>query len=168
MKSGRSSFSSTDTTQVDHHEEISNEDDSIIQELQGIRKRKGSTVSKKSFSSMSSSSSSSKSSSTEKDYTFKYRPSVGNPLILNAEELLLEEKQCRFMSKTGRYMVKHVKHKSQKSQRLVSDFFTTFVDMKWRYTLASFTLFFLISWVFFAVLYCTMDPNGVKIGNYRI
>jgi len=75
-------------------------------------------------------------------------------------------------------MGKHVKHKHQTSQRLVSDFFTTFVDMKWRYTLASFACFFLVSWIFFACFYYAIEEvyyhqrfkndNSTEWGNYCI
>lgn len=97
-------------------------------------------------------------SENNNNYTVHYYKDVGNPLKLNPAELALEEKQCRFMSKNGRYLVKHVKHKQNKfNQKLVSDFFTTFVDMKWRYTLISFAGFFLISWVIFACLYYLIE-----------
>ena len=104
----------------------------------------------------------------QNQYTVHYHEGRGNPLKLRKEEKLLEQKQCRFMSKTGQYLVKHVKHKNQKNQRLVSDFFTTFVDMKWRYTLASFAAFFLVSWIFFAAIYYAIESvhHSIRLKDY--
>jgi len=93
-------------------------------------------------------------------YTLHPDNDAGNAIKIDNNQHELERTQCRFMSKTGRYLVKH----HQKSKGLTSpsfldvkDFFTTFVDMKWRWTLISFASFFIFSWLFFALLYYAVE-----------
>lgn len=42
---------------------------------------------------------------------------------------------------------------SQKRLRFLQDIFTTFVDTQWRWTLLTFGLSFILSWLFFAVIW---------------
>ena len=42
---------------------------------------------------------------------------------------------------------------SKRKRRYLGDIFTTFLDMKWRYNMMMFTLAFVVSWVFFALLW---------------
>ena len=90
------------------------------------------------------------------DYTMHPAIDAGNAIKLKAKEIVDQDKQCRFMARNGRYLVKH-KGKAKRHQRYVNDFFTTFVDMKWRYTLLSFALFFIVSWLFFAGCYYLIE-----------
>ena len=64
--------------------------------------------------------------------------------------------KCRFLSKQGRYQVKR-KGKINKRQRYVNDIFTTFVDMRWRWTLLTFASFFIISWLLFTLIYMLIE-----------
>ena len=90
------------------------------------------------------------------DYTMHPAVDAGNAMKLRQKDIVDQDKQCRFMARNGRYLVKH-KGKAKRHQRYVNDFFTTFVDMKWRYTLLSFALFFIVSWLFFAGCYYLIE-----------
>uniref|UniRef100_A0A4W4H4X9 Potassium inwardly rectifying channel subfamily J member 14 n=1 Tax=Electrophorus electricus TaxID=8005 RepID=A0A4W4H4X9_ELEEL len=62
--------------------------------------------------------------------------------------------RSRFVSKDGRCNVTFV-NIGEKGQRYLIDLFTTCVDIRWRWMLVVFTLSFLLSWLFFALL----DPH---------
>jgi len=47
----------------------------------------------------------------------------------------------------------HIHNVSKKRRRFIKDMFTTMVDMRWRYTLLSFTASFFVSWTLFAIVW---------------
>ncbi|KAG5832368.1 ATP-sensitive inward rectifier potassium channel 12-like [Anguilla rostrata] len=56
----------------------------------------------------------------------------------------------RFVRKNGQCNV-HFSHMDDKSQRYLSDMFTTCVDIRWRYMFIIFTLAFIVSWLAFGL-----------------
>jgi len=58
----------------------------------------------------------------------------------------------RIMEKTGESNI-HIHNVSKKRRRFIKDMFTTMVDMRWRYTLLSFTASFFVSWILFAIVW---------------
>ncbi|KAG7504283.1 ATP-sensitive inward rectifier potassium channel 12-like [Solea senegalensis] len=58
----------------------------------------------------------------------------------------------RFVSKTGQCNV-HFSNMGEKSQRYMSDIFTTCVDIRWRYMFLLFSLVFVVSWLTFGLAF---------------
>ncbi|KAJ8347201.1 hypothetical protein SKAU_G00286020 [Synaphobranchus kaupii] len=58
----------------------------------------------------------------------------------------------RFVKKNGQCNV-HFSHMDEKSQRYLSDMFTTCVDIRWRYMFTIFTLAFIVSWLAFGLAF---------------
>ncbi|XP_038138248.1 ATP-sensitive inward rectifier potassium channel 12 [Cyprinodon tularosa] len=58
----------------------------------------------------------------------------------------------RFVSKTGQCNV-HFSNMDEKSQRYMSDIFTTCVDIRWRYMFLLFSLVFVVSWLMFGMAF---------------
>ncbi|CAK6963255.1 ATP-sensitive inward rectifier potassium channel 12 [Scomber scombrus] len=72
----------------------------------------------------------------------------------------------RFVSKAGQCNV-HFSNMDEKSQRYISDIFTTCVDIRWRYMFLVFSLVFVVSWLMFGLafwviglLHGDMDHDG--------
>ncbi|XP_061740941.1 inward rectifier potassium channel 2-like [Nerophis ophidion] len=61
-------------------------------------------------------------------------------------------RQSRFVRKDGHCNV-HFVNMSEKGQRYLADIFTTCVDIRWRWMLLVFCLSFLISWLFFGLVF---------------
>jgi hypothetical protein len=120
--------------------------------------RKNSEISAKSGTALSESPNNNTEINNSENFDYTMHPAVdaGNAMKLRQKDIVDQDKQCRFMARNGRYLVKH-KGKAKRHQRYVNDFFTTFVDMKWRYTLLSFALFFIVSWLFFAGCYYLIE-----------
>ncbi|XP_062990350.1 ATP-sensitive inward rectifier potassium channel 8 [Elgaria multicarinata webbii] len=60
-------------------------------------------------------------------------------------------RKARFIAKNGAC---NLAHKNIREQgRFLQDIFTTLVDLKWRHTLVIFTMSFLCSWLFFAMMW---------------
>ena len=73
----------------------------------------------------------------------------------------------RFVTKTGQCNI-HFSNMDEKSQRYISDIFTTCVDIRWRYMFLLFSLVFVVSWLTFGfafwvigVLHGDMDHPGL-------
>ncbi|XP_062387935.1 inward rectifier potassium channel 2-like [Sardina pilchardus] len=60
--------------------------------------------------------------------------------------------QSRFVNKDGHCNV-HFINMSEKGQRYLADIFTTCVDIRWRWMLVIFCLSFLLSWLFFGLVF---------------
>ncbi|KAG8138436.1 hypothetical protein E2320_004333 [Naja naja] len=61
------------------------------------------------------------------------------------------QRKARFIAKNGAC---NLAHKNIREQgRFLQDIFTTLVDLKWRHTLVIFTMSFLCSWLFFAMMW---------------
>ncbi|XP_063040194.1 inward rectifier potassium channel 2-like [Engraulis encrasicolus] len=60
--------------------------------------------------------------------------------------------QSRFVNKDGHCNVQFV-NMSEKGQRYLADIFTTCVDIRWRWMLVIFCLSFLLSWLFFGLVF---------------
>ncbi|XP_074553383.1 ATP-sensitive inward rectifier potassium channel 12 [Halichoeres trimaculatus] len=58
----------------------------------------------------------------------------------------------RFVAKTGQCNV-HFANMDEKSQRYISDIFTTCVDIRWRYMFLMFSLAFVVSWLTFGLAF---------------
>lgn len=58
----------------------------------------------------------------------------------------------RLIFKNGEFNISQKGIKKRKQQYL-ADIFTTMIDLKWRWTLTLFVATFIISWVFFAVIW---------------
>ncbi|KAJ8250982.1 hypothetical protein GJAV_G00215830 [Gymnothorax javanicus] len=58
----------------------------------------------------------------------------------------------RFVKKNGQCNV-HFSRMDEKSQRYLSDMFTTCVDIRWRYMFIIFALAFVVSWLTFGVIF---------------
>ncbi|CAN9505718.1 unnamed protein product [Ophioblennius macclurei] len=58
----------------------------------------------------------------------------------------------RFVSKAGQCNI-HFSNMDEKSQRYISDIFTTCVDIRWRYMFLLFSLAFVVSWLTFGLAY---------------
>ncbi|KAL3054021.1 hypothetical protein OYC64_006366 [Pagothenia borchgrevinki] len=58
----------------------------------------------------------------------------------------------RFVSKAGQCNI-HFSNMDEKSQRYISDIFTTCVDVRWRYMFLLFSLVFVVSWLTFGLAY---------------
>ncbi|XP_078125666.1 ATP-sensitive inward rectifier potassium channel 12 [Sander vitreus] len=58
----------------------------------------------------------------------------------------------RFVSKAGQCNI-HFSNMDEKSQRYISDIFTTCVDVRWRYMFLLFSLVFVVSWLTFGLSY---------------
>lgn len=58
----------------------------------------------------------------------------------------------RFVSKTGQCNI-HFANMDEKSQRYMSDMFTTCVDIRWRYMFLLFSLVFVVSWLTFGLAF---------------
>ncbi|XP_075999114.1 inward rectifier potassium channel 2-like [Genypterus blacodes] len=63
-----------------------------------------------------------------------------------------QQHQSRFVSKDGHCNVQFV-NMSEKGQRYLADIFTTCVDIRWRFMLLVFCLSFLLSWLFFGLVF---------------
>ncbi|XP_014677230.1 PREDICTED: ATP-sensitive inward rectifier potassium channel 11-like [Priapulus caudatus] len=59
----------------------------------------------------------------------------------------------RVANKNGSLNVDHSRKDFAANRRYLSDLFTTMVEMQWRWTILVFALGFLVSWIFFAVVY---------------
>ena len=73
--------------------------------------------------------------------------------LLQMESSDAEKLRKRIVSKKG---VVHIgrSHLDRKQQRrILYDFFNTMLDLKWRYVLLIFSLSFILSWLFFAVIW---------------
>ena len=62
------------------------------------------------------------------------------------------KRRNRFVKKNGQCNV-YFANLSNKSQRYMADIFTTCVDTRWRYMLMIFSAAFLVSWLFFGLLF---------------
>ncbi|XP_028311356.1 ATP-sensitive inward rectifier potassium channel 12 [Gouania willdenowi] len=60
--------------------------------------------------------------------------------------------QSRFVSKGGQCNI-HFSNMDEKSQRYLSDLFTTCVDIRWRYMFLLFSLAFVVSWLTFGLAF---------------
>lgn len=60
--------------------------------------------------------------------------------------------QSHFVNKDGRCNVQFINMR-QKGQRYLADIFTTCVDIRWRWMMVIFCLSFLLSWLFFGVIF---------------
>lgn len=58
----------------------------------------------------------------------------------------------RFVNKTGQCNI-HFSNMDEKSQRYMSDIFTTCVDIRWRYMFLLFSLVFVVSWLMFGLMF---------------
>ncbi|KAM4635344.1 ATP-sensitive inward rectifier potassium channel 12 [Polymixia lowei] len=58
----------------------------------------------------------------------------------------------RFVNKTGQCNI-HFSNMDEKSQRYISDIFTTCVDIRWRYMFLVFSLVFVMSWLSFGLAF---------------
>lgn len=58
----------------------------------------------------------------------------------------------RFVSKAGQCNI-HFSNMDEKSQRYISDIFTTCVDIRWRYMFLLFSLVFVVSWLTFGLAF---------------
>lgn len=58
----------------------------------------------------------------------------------------------RFVTKTGQCNI-HFSNMDEKSQRYISDIFTTCVDIRWRYMFLLFSLVFVVSWLTFGLAF---------------
>ncbi|CAH2306853.1 ATP-sensitive inward rectifier potassium channel 12 [Pelobates cultripes] len=58
----------------------------------------------------------------------------------------------RFVKKNGQCNVQFA-NMDEKSQRYIADMFTTCVDIRWRYMLLIFSMAFLVSWLFFGLIF---------------
>lgn len=63
----------------------------------------------------------------------------------------------RFMQKDGHCNIR--KSASEKRARYLSDFFTTMVDLKWRYSLLVFIFLYVVSWAIFSFAYYCVAWN---------
>ncbi|XP_019752996.1 inward rectifier potassium channel 2-like [Hippocampus comes] len=72
----------------------------------------------------------------------------GNGDVNKAEH----QRQSRFVRKDGHCNV-HFINMSEKGQRYLADIFTTCVDIRWRWMLLIFCLSFLLSWLFFGLVF---------------
>uniref|UniRef100_A0A4W5KN78 Potassium inwardly rectifying channel subfamily J member 12b n=1 Tax=Hucho hucho TaxID=62062 RepID=A0A4W5KN78_9TELE len=80
--------------------------------------------------------------------------------------------RSRFVNKNGQCNVRF-SHMDEKSQRYMSDIFTTCVDIRWRWMFLMFTLVFVVSWLAFglafwviALLHGDMDNPGGGDHNF--
>ncbi|XP_024274004.1 ATP-sensitive inward rectifier potassium channel 12-like [Oncorhynchus tshawytscha] len=80
--------------------------------------------------------------------------------------------RSRFVNKNGQCNVRF-SHMDEKSQRYMSDIFTTCVDIRWRWMFLMFTLVFVVSWLAFglafwviALLHGDMDNPGGGDDNF--
>nr|XP_006820322.1 PREDICTED: G protein-activated inward rectifier potassium channel 2-like [Saccoglossus kowalevskii] len=69
---------------------------------------------------------------------------------------LLQYRLClryshRLMSKDGKFNIKH--KSTQAPSRYLADIFTTLIDIKWRWNLTIFSLVYVVSWLFFGVIW---------------
>jgi potassium inwardly-rectifying channel subfamily J, other len=71
---------------------------------------------------------------------------------LNSRNRLAKKYRKRAILKNGECNIVQSKL-SQKRLRFLQDIFTTFVDTQWRWTLLTFGLSFIGSWLFFAVIW---------------
>lgn len=62
------------------------------------------------------------------------------------------QQQSRFVRKDGHCNVQFI-NMSEKGQRYLADIFTTCVDIRWRWMLLIFCLSFLLSWLFFGLVF---------------
>ncbi|XP_067088353.1 ATP-sensitive inward rectifier potassium channel 12 [Osmerus mordax] len=60
--------------------------------------------------------------------------------------------RSRFVNKNGQCNVRF-SHMNEKSQRYISDIFTTCVDIRWRYMFVVFSLVFVVSWLVFGLAF---------------
>lgn len=92
-------------------------------------------------------------------------PAVGS--FGNGKIHTRRKSHSRFVSKAGQCNV-HFSNMDEKSQRYISDIFTTLVDIRWRYMFLLFSLAFVVSWLSFGfafwvigLLHGDMDrPDG--------
>ncbi|XP_056143287.1 ATP-sensitive inward rectifier potassium channel 12 [Lampris incognitus] len=61
----------------------------------------------------------------------------------------------RFVNKSGQCNI-HFSNMDEKSQRYISDIFTTCVDIRWRYMFLVFSLVFVVSWLSFGLAFWTI------------
>ncbi|TSK34818.1 Myosin-10 [Bagarius yarrelli] len=80
--------------------------------------------------------------------TISVSPSLSTPLT--AQPHL--RPRSRFVGKDGCCNVTFI-NMNKKSQRYLSDLFTTCVDIRWRWMLVVFSLSFLLSWLFFGLIF---------------
>ncbi|XP_003964742.1 inward rectifier potassium channel 2-like [Takifugu rubripes] len=64
----------------------------------------------------------------------------------------VRQQQSRFVRKDGHCNVQFI-NMSEKGQRYLADIFTTCVDIRWRWMLLLFCLSFLLSWLFFGLVF---------------
>ncbi|XP_061829450.1 ATP-sensitive inward rectifier potassium channel 12 [Nerophis lumbriciformis] len=86
----------------------------------------------------------------EEGLTLTSMPAVGT--FGNGKIHTRRQRQSRFVSKTGGCNI-HFSNMDDKSQRYISDFFTTCVDIRWRYMFLLFSLVFVVSWLMFGLAF---------------
>nr|XP_060633042.1 inward rectifier potassium channel 4 [Anolis sagrei ordinatus] len=79
------------------------------------------------------------------------------------------KRRNRFVKKNGQCNV-YFANLSNKSQRYMADIFTTCVDTRWRYMFMIFSATFLVSWLFFGLLFWIIaffhgDLDAPSVGN---
>ncbi|XP_034068885.1 ATP-sensitive inward rectifier potassium channel 12 [Gymnodraco acuticeps] len=77
-------------------------------------------------------------------------PAVGS--FGNGKIQTRRKSHSRFVSKAGQCNI-HFSNMDEKSQRYISDIFTTCVDVRWRYMFLLFSLVFVVSWLTFGLAY---------------
>lgn len=80
--------------------------------------------------------------------SFCVSPSLSTPLTAQPHF----RPRSRFVGKDGRCNVTFI-NMNKKSQRYLTDLFTTCVDIRWRWMLVVFTLSFLLSWLLFGLFF---------------
>lgn len=69
-------------------------------------------------------------------------------------------KRPRLVKKCGELNI-HMGNVPKHKRRLLSDFFNTILDMKWRWHLIIFMLSFLVSWFIFATIWYSIGRNSI-------
>ncbi|XP_056637658.1 inward rectifier potassium channel 18-like [Diorhabda sublineata] len=82
--------------------------------------------------------------------TVKQRPRKQYLLVENNDDNKRSNYSVRAVSKTGEC---NIFPSNVEKKKFLRDFFTTLIDMKWRYTLAIVSLGFIITWTLFAIIW---------------
>lgn len=82
----------------------------------------------------------------EEGFRLSTMPAVGS--FGNGKIHTRRKQHSRFVGKTGQCNI-HFTNMDEKSQRYISDIFTTCVDIRWRYMFLLFSLVFVVSWLMF-------------------
>uniref|UniRef100_M4AZ25 Potassium inwardly rectifying channel subfamily J member 12b n=1 Tax=Xiphophorus maculatus TaxID=8083 RepID=M4AZ25_XIPMA len=103
-------------------------------------------------------------SSEEEGLRLSTMPAVGS--FGNGKIHTRRKGHSRFVNKTGQCNI-HFSNMDEKSQRYMSDIFTTCVDIRWRYMFLLFSLVFVVSWLTFGLAFWVIGLLHGDMENNR-